>query len=1254
MADTNTISIPLHKTPTFSEKGQNLLRLLGDRIVFLDGAMGTTIQRYKLEEKDFRNDALKDHAKDLKGNNELLSITRPDVITEIHKKFLEAGSDIIETNTFSATTIAQADYGLEHMVEELNRAAVKCAREACDAVMAENPERECFVAGAIGPLNRTLSMSRDVNDPGARQVTWDQVKNAYLEQVRILVEAGVDILLPETVFDTLNLKAALFAIEEYFEESGVRLPVMISGTITDASGRTLSGQTTAAFWTSIEHARPISVGMNCALGAEHMRPYIEELAETVPCYVSCYPNAGLPDPLSPTGFPEGPDDTAALLKGFAEDGLLNLVGGCCGTTPEHIAAIVRELKDIAPRKPREPKIMSAYAGLEPLRLEGEKCPFVSVGERTNVTGSPRFRKLIKAGDFEAGLDVARQQVENGANIVDVNFDEGMLESEECMVKFLNLLAAEPDISRVPLMIDSSKWSVLEKGLQCAQGKCVVNSISLKEGEEKFLHQAKLCRRYGAAVVVMAFDEKGQAATKEDKVRISKRAYDLLIDKLDFPPQDIIFDPNILTVATGMDEHNNYAVDFIEAVRELKKVCPHARCSGGLSNISFSFRGNNIVREAMHSVFLYHAIQAGLDMAIVNAGMLAVYDEIDKELLEYVEDVLLNRRPDATERLVDHAEQFKGQKSAEKEANNLEWRALPVEKRLEHALLKGITEFIEEDTEEARQKHDRPLHVIEGPLMDGMKVVGDLFGAGKMFLPQVVKSARVMKASVAYLIPYMEKEKEEMKARGELPRKQGNIVLATVKGDVHDIGKNIVGVVLACNNYEVHDMGVMQPCEKILAKAKEVDADIIGLSGLITPSLDEMIHVAKEMKRAGLDKPLLIGGATTSKAHTAIKISPHYDHHVEHVIDASRVVGVCSSILSDKGTDYCAEVKGKYDRIRQRHEEGSGDVEKALLSLAEARKKGFSCDWAAADIPEPEFTGVRVFDKVDLAQIAEHIDWSPLFWTWELRGVFPKILDHEKYGEQARQIYSEAQRLIEELVRDERFHCRATVGFWPANRVGDDVILWKDKSRQEKLHTLYFLRQQKKKAKEGIQYCLADYIAPEDSGRTDYIGAFACTSGQEVEDFANSYKEKGDDYTAIMIQALGDRFAEALAEMLHKQVRTFWQYGKDENLSQEDLIAEKYRGIRPAAGYPACPDHTEKDTLWKLLDAEKGTGISLTESFAMNPPGSVSGLYFAHPDSQYFNLGPIGRDQAADYAERKGIDQRTAEKWLTPVLAYDPE
>lgn len=1228
-----------------TQRAQQLQALLADRIVFLDGAMGTMIQRHKLDESAFRGDRFKDHPSDLKGNNDLLSLTQPDIITEIHRQYLEAGSDIIETNTFSATTIAQADYGLESIAYELNKVSAELAKTAAQEVMDANPDRICFVAGGIGPTNRTASMSPDVNDPGYRAVTFEELVEAYYEAAKGLVDGGADLLLPETTFDTLNIKATLFAIDRLQQELPEKIPVMISFTITDASGRTLSGQTVEAFWNSVRHADPISVGINCALGAKEMRPYMEDLSNIADCYTSCYPNAGLPNPLSETGYDETPAITAGSLEDYATAGFMNIVGGCCGTTPEHIAAIVDRVSKFSPRKRAEIRPALRLSGLEAQNIEGANAPFIMVGERTNVMGSPRFRKLIKEGDFEKALDIARQQVENGANLIDVNFDEGLLDSEACMERFLNLIAAEPDIVRVPIMIDSSKWSVIETGLRCVQGKGIVNSISLKEGEDKFLEYAAAIQRYGAAAIVMAFDEEGQAATREDKVRICKRAYDLLVDNLDFDPQDIIFDPNVLTVATGIEEHNTYGIDFIEATREIKKVCPGARVSGGISNVSFSFRGNNVVREAMHAVFLYHGIKAGLDMGIVNAGMLAVYEDIDKELLEHVEDVILNRRDDATERLVDYAEQVKGQ-GKEKTVEVLEWRSGTVEKRLSHALVKGITEFIVSDTEEARLKYDRPLHVIEGPLMDGMKVVGELFGSGKMFLPQVVKSARVMKAAVAHLLPFMEAEKDS----GMEIQVQGKMVLATVKGDVHDIGKNIVSVVLACNNYEVIDLGVMVSCDSILKKAAEVGANLVGMSGLITPSLDEMIHNAAEMERLGLNIPLLIGGATTSKAHTAIKIAPSYSGAVHHVLDASLVVEACNELLSqDRSEAYVSELKEDQDKIREQFLKRASTTE--YLNLDETRKKAIETDWDTVDIPPPSFTGIRTQATVRLEDIVPYFDWSPFFWSWELKGVYPKILTHKKYGEEATNLFNDAQKILEQIIKDEAFHCRTVYGLFPANSVGDDVEIYTDDSRKEVLQTLHFNRQQKKKEKGDTYFCLADFIAPKSSGKADFIGGFATTAGFEVETYAKRFQDQGDDYTAIMIKALGDRFAEALTEKLHKEVRELWGYGAGEALTSDDLIKEKYRGIRPAAGYPTSPDHTEKATLWNLLDAEKHTGIQLTENFAMNPPSSVSGLYFAHPDAKYFNVGQITKDQVIDYSERKGQSVEVTEKWLSPNLGY---
>ena len=1243
----DTFALP--ETPVASE----LRRLLATRILVLDGAMGTMIQQVKLGEPDFRGARFHGHAHDLKGDNDLLVLTRPEIIRDIHVEYLRAGADLIETNTFSGTSIAQNEYGLGSVAYELNVKAAELAREACRIVEKEDPMRRCFVAGSIGPTTKTCSLSPDVNDPAYRATSFMQLADAFGEQARGLIDGGADLLLMETNLDTLNVKAAIYAFERLFQERGVRTPLVISVTITDASGRTLSGQTIEAFWHSVMHARPLAVGINCALGAKDMRPYIERLSRIADCYVSCYPNAGLPNPLSDTGYDELPEDTSAQLEEFGQAGFLNIVGGCCGTTPAHIAAIARKLRPLAPRK--IPRITPAtrLSGLEPFSIEGAKAPFVMVGERTNVTGSPKFAALIKAGDFDNALAVARQQVENGANVIDINFDEGLLDSEACMTRFLNLIASEPDIARVPIMIDSSKWSVIEAGLRCVQGKSIVNSISLKEGEVKFLEQAALCRRYGAAAVVMAFDEQGQAATKADKVRICQRAYRLLTEKVGFPPEDIIFDANILTVATGMEEHDNYAVDFTQAVQEIKATCPGCRTSGGVSNVSFSFRGNNPVREAIHSAFLYHAIKAGLDMGIVNAGMLEVYEEVDKELLQHVEDVLLNRRSDATERLIDLAERFKTQtkdRSKEEDA----WRKGTVEARLSHALVKGITDFVEADTEEARQKHARPLDVIEGPLMDGMKVVGELFGAGKMFLPQVVKSARVMKRAVAYLQPYMEEEKARAVSLGVTAQNaQGKFVIATVKGDVHDIGKNIVAVVLACNNYEVIDLGVMVSCEAILAKAKEIGADVIGLSGLITPSLDEMIYNASEMQRLGFEVPLLIGGATTSKAHTAIKIAPAYGGVVAHVLDASLVVGVCGDLLSPKRrSDYAAEIRREQATLRERHAASSG--KSTYLSLDEARERRFPSDWAAVPIERPTQLGTIVYDDIPLEDVVPYIDWSPFFWTWELRAMYPGVLRHEKWGPQARELWKDAQDMLEDVMKNKRFKARAVLGFHPANADGDDVVVWTDESRTNELARFHFLRQQKQKTDDDTYYCLADFVAPVSSQRADYIGGFTVTAGQAVDDFAEDLRRRHDDYGNIMAKALGDRFAEALAEMMHERARKIFGYGKDERLSPEDLVKERYRGIRPAPGYPACPDHTEKLILWDVLQSERNAGVRLTENMAMHPASSVSGFYFAHPEAKYFRVSQIGRDQVEDYARRKGQTVAEVERWLAPNLGYERE
>ncbi|MCX6912555.1 MAG: methionine synthase [Verrucomicrobia bacterium] len=1244
---------------TKSDRARELERLLRERIVILDGAMGTMIQTYKLDEADFRGERFKDWPQDLKGNNDLLSLTQPHIIQAIHRQYLEAGADIIEANTFNSTSISLADYKLQKLAYELNVAGARNARAAAEAVMAAQPGRVCFVAGALGPTGKTASLSPDVHNPAYRAITFDQLVEAYFEQTRGLLDGGVDLLLLETVFDSLNSKAALFAIDKYFDEAKRRVPVMVSFTITDLSGRTLSGQTVEAYWNSISHNKLLSVGINCALGPKEMRPFIEELSGIADVPVSAYPNAGLPNPMLPTGFPETPETLAPQLKEWAENGWLNIVGGCCGTTPAHIHALAEAVRGLPPRVPPKVEPGTRLSGLEPLTIRPE-ANFVNIGERTNVTGSPKFAKLILAGNYDAALAIAKQQVENGAQMIDVNMDEAMLDSEKAMTTFLNLVASEPDIARVPVMIDSSKWSVIETGLKCVQGKGVVNSISLKEGEEKFLHQAKLIRRYGAAVVVMAFDERGQADSFERKIEVCERSYRLLTQQADFPPQDIIFDPNVLTVATGIEEHNNYAADFIRTTKWIKGNLPFARVSGGISNVSFSFRGNNVVREAMHSAFLYHAVRAGLDMGIVNPGMLEVYEEIPKDLLELVEDVLLNRRPDATERLVKFAETIK-QKDEAVVAEE-EWRKGTVEQRLSHALIKGIVEYIDQDTEEARQKYGRPLLVIEGPLMAGMNVVGDLFGSGRMFLPQVVKSARVMKKSVAYLFPFMEAEK----AASGNHQPQGRIVMATVKGDVHDIGKNIVGVVLGCNNYEIIDLGVMVPAEKILQTAREKGAHIIGLSGLITPSLDEMMHVAKEMERQGFSLPLLIGGATTSKAHTAVRIAPSYSQPVIHVLDASRAVGVVGSLINPGlKPAFVENVRGEYDKLRAQH---SAQTAKPLLTVEEARRRHTPIEWKEADVSKPAFTGVRVLSSDSQLPIAESqlpitvsalvpfIDWSPFFHTWELRGRYPAILEKPE----AKKLFEEAQELLDEIIRGNLLTVRGVYGFFPANSAGDDVELYTDGSRTRVLTTFHFLRQQMEKPGGQFNHCLADYVAPKapratssNSQLPDYLGAFAVTAGFGVEELCRKFEADHDDYNSIMTKALADRLAEAFAELLHQRARKEWGYGQTENLAPADLIREKYRGIRPAAGYPACPDHTEKWALWKLLDVEKNTGIKLTESCAMWPGASVSGLYFAHPESKYFAVGKIGRDQVLDYQRRKQMDLATVERWLGPYLNYEP-
>ena len=1232
-----------------------LRSLLSSRIVVLDGAMGTMIQARGLEEADFRGERFANWESDLKGNNDLLSLTRPDVIQEIHQEYLLAGADIIETNTFNSTSISLADYKLEAYAYELSLAGARVARAAADAVCRIQPGRRCYVAGALGPTSKTASLSPDVQDPGYRAITYDQLVEAYTEQVRGLLDGGVDLLLLETVFDSLNSKAALFAIESYFDQTGRRVPIMLSFTITDLSGRTLSGQTVEAYWNSVSHANLLSIGINCALGPKEMRPFIEELSRIAGIYVSAYPNAGLPNPMLPTGFPETPETLAPQLQEWAANGWLNIVGGCCGTTPEHIRRIAEAVRSLPPRQIPEITPSTRLSGLEPLTLRPE-ANFVNIGERTNVTGSPKFAKLILAGDYDSALSIARQQVENGAQIIDVNLDEGMLDSERAMVRFLNLMAAEPDIARVPVMIDSSKWSVLEVGLKCIQGKGVVNSISLKEGDEKFKTQARLVRRYGAAVVVMAFDERGQADSFERKIEVCERSYRILTREVGFPPQDIIFDPNVLTVATGIEEHNNYGVDFIRATHWIKQNLPGARVSGGISNVSFSFRGNNVVREAMHSAFLFHAIKAGLDMGIVNAGMLEVYAEIPKDLLELVEDVLLNRRQDATERLVNFAETIK----AKKDVDPLEeqaWRKGTVDERLSHALVKGVADFIETDTLEALQKHGRPLLVIEGPLMAGMNIVGDLFGSGKMFLPQVVKSARVMKKAVGFLLPYMEEEKRISGSQ----QAQGRVLLATVKGDVHDIGKNIVGVVLGCNNYEVIDLGVMVSAEKIIQTARERQVDLVGLSGLITPSLDEMVHVAKEMAREGLTMPLLIGGATTSKAHTAVKISPGRPDPVVHVHDASRAVTVAGSLLNpSQKVAFLAQLKTDYDHARAQH---ATQRATPLLALPEARNRRPSFSWSADLIPQPSFTGHRVVSsdpttpdsenllRIQLADLVPFIDWSPFFHTWELRGRYPSILENSE----AKKLFADATTLLDEIVSKNLLVARGIHAFFPANSVGDDVELYTDSTRSNVLARFHFLRQQMSKPAGQHNHCLADYIAPRTEALLpDHLGAFAASTGFGTEELCRRFEADNDDYNSIMAKALADRLAEAFAEFLHKQTRDAWGFGAGENLSTEDLIRERYRGIRPAAGYPACPDHSEKQTLWNLLEIEKRTGIKLTESCAMWPGASVSGLYFAHPESKYFAVGKIDRDQILDYQSRKQSGLGTIEKWLGPWLNYDPE
>ncbi len=1294
------------------------MRLISDaqrRILILDGAMGSMLQRYKLEESDYRGGRFANFGHDLKGNNDLLVLTQPKIVQAVHQAYLDAGAELIETNSFNATRISQADYHLEEATYELNVAAARLVREACDRKSDQTPDRPRYCVGVLGPTSRTASISPDVNNPGFRAISFDELAEAYRESTDGLIDGGAQIIMVETIFDTLNAKAALFAIDQVFERRGYRLPVMISGTITDRSGRTLSGQTAEAFAYSLRHARPFSIGLNCALGARDLRPHVEDLARSVDALISTHPNAGLPNAFGE--YDESPDDMSATLGEFASSGLVNIVGGCCGTTPEHIRAIAQAVAKLPPREVPTPAPYTRLAGLEPLVITPE-LNFINVGERTNVTGSAQFKKLIKDDRYDLAVDVARQQVRSGAQVIDINMDEGLLDSEAAMTRFVNLIAAEPDIARVPLMIDSSKWSVIEAGLKCSQGKAIVNSISLKEGEASFLEHARKVQEYGAAVVVMAFDEQGQADTIERKVSICKRAYHLLTEHVGMAPEDIIFDPNIFAIATGIDEHNDYAVAFIEACRQIKAAMPGVHISGGVSNVSFAMRGNNPVREAIHSVFLYHAIRAGMDMGIVNAGALAIYDDLPEELRERVEDVVLNRRTDATERLLEIAPKYQGgnRESGIGNRESAEWRGWEVEKRLEHALVHGIDEFVEADTEAARARADKPLEVIEGPLMAGMNVVGDLFGAGKMFLPQVVKSARVMKKAVAYLIPYIEEEKRRS---GDVAKNNGKILMATVKGDVHDIGKNIVGVVLACNNFEVVDLGVMVPSQKIIDTAREIGADIIGLSGLITPSLDEMHHVAREMQRQGMTQPLLIGGATTSRAHTALKIEPHYKAPVVWVKDASRAVGVAQNLVSVLERErFVAETRADYAEVRERHKDrGPG---KKLVSLAQARGNRFDGDWANLESPTPAKLGLTVFDDYPLAELREYIDWTPFFQTWELAGRYPAILDDAVVGTEARKLLDDATRMLDKLIAEKWLTARGVIGLWPANSVGEEVEVYAGEAGESKggagdwglgrdgaepaqvpaldsrdpqlsaaleqsppapspqprlaltdptsnkpatphteatglLATLSFLRQQADKPPGRPNLCLADFIAPKSSGKTDYIGAFAVTAGIGIETHVAAFEAAHDDYSAILLKALADRLAEAFAERLHQRVRReFWGYATEEALDNDALVEERYRGIRPAPGYPACPDHTEKRVIFDLLQAEANTGIQLTESFAMYPAAAVSGLYFAHPDSQYFVVGRVTKEQVADYAHRRGQSMREAERWLAPVLDYDPE
>ncbi len=1226
-----------------SQRLNDLKTALEQRILILDGAMGTMIQSHSLEEGDYRGERFADWPSDLKGNNDLLSLTQPKIITDIHKAYFEAGADIVETNTFNATRVSMADYGMEELAAEINTESARLAVKAANEVAAATGIPR-YVAGVIGPTSRTASISPDVNDPGFRNVTFDELVENYKESTHALIEGGVDLILIETIFDTLNAKAAVFAVQAAFDEAGEELPMMISGTITDASGRTLSGQTTEAFYNALNHANPISIGLNCALGAKELRAYVEELSRISTGFVSAHPNAGLPNAFGE--YDETPEEMAEVVGEFASSGLVNIIGGCCGTSPDHIRAIAETVKDLKPRKPSTPEVACRLSGLEPFTI-GSDSLFVNVGERCNVTGSARFKRLIKEDDYDTALSVAREQVENGAQVIDINMDEGMLDAMSAMPRFLNLIASEPDISRVPIMIDSSKWDVIEAGLKCIQGKGIVNSISLKEGEEIFRHQATLCKRYGAAVVVMAFDETGQADTFERKIEICKRSYDVLVDEIGFNPQDIIFDPNIFAVATGIDEHNNYAVDFIEACEWIRENLPHAMISGGVSNVSFSFRGNNPVREAIHAVFLYHAIKAGLSMGIVNAGQLAIYEDIPTELRNAVEDVILNRTPEGTENLLAIAEKYRGDGQVQEQKEDLAWREWPVIKRIEHALVKGNNTYIVEDTEAARLEASRPIEVIEGPLMSGMNVVGDLFGDGKMFLPQVVKSARVMKQAVAHLVPFIEAEK------GGQVQAKGKILMATVKGDVHDIGKNIVGVVLQCNNYEVIDLGVMVPAETILRTAREKNVDIIGLSGLITPSLDEMVHLAREMQRQDFHIPLMIGGATTSKAHTAVKIEQQYQNdQVVYVADASRSVSVATSLISNElKPPFVEGVKAEYEKVRIRHGKRRPNAQRVPFAALDS--KVTPINWEGYQPPKPAFTGTKVFDEINLNDLREFIDWTPFFISWDLHGKYPKILDDKIVGEEASKLFKDAQAMLDRFEEKGEIKAKAVLGFWPANQVNrDDILLSPEEGEQVQLH---HLRQQTKMVGDKPNACLSDFVAPQSTGLDDYVGGFVVTAGIGADELAKQFEANHDDYLSIMVKALADRLAEALAEYMHHKVRTeIWAYASDESLSNEELIKEQYSGIRPAPGYPACPDHTEKTQLFQLLDAEKAIGVTLTEHYAMWPTAAVSGWYFSHPESKYFNVGKIQKDQVASYAGRKGWSLDEAERWLMPVLDYDPE